>query len=165
VSISPNDDLLQYDAAATTLDTRVVEKEKKKMMQRSVHTVRERLRDILGDPYIELRANLRRNFEMLRAYVPDDYDFPRDWQKGVGAVTLAYFEGLAEVLVREGFDAGGGDDLLREGFAEVVWRGEVAVRVVEGLESGEVAVVDGVLELRTLPRWWAFDVGDCGRRL
>lgn len=89
----------------------------------------------------------------------------RKWQEHIGALTLQYFSEFAEHLEYVGL---GKDDMLQEGFKEVVEKNEIALRVVEKLERGtyhERAVEEGVVVLRTTPRYWGTNVRQAGKGL
>ena len=110
----------------------------------------------LGIPMITLNDNFDDNFSKLAAYKSSDYDFPRDWQETLGAITRDYFEGLAMYLHDEGFE---NDDLLKDGFNDAVFKHEISVMVVDKLSKEdrdfyECVVEDGGLYLRILPRYW-----------
>ena len=68
-------------------------------------------------------TRILRQPRQLAAYKPTNYDFPKDWQKTLGASTLRYFESFADQPEKLGFQ---NDDLLRDGFKESVQRGRSA---------------------------------------
>ena len=129
--------------------------------------LRSAITDCVGSSDTTLNPNFDVNFRKLAAYKGTDYDFPRDWQKTLGLITRRYFEGLTHYLQDAGF---AGDDLLKDGLREALFRGEVAVRVVdnlctEGRDFFECLIEDGVLYLQTLARYWGTGCDDVARGL
>ena len=123
------------------------------------------LQNTLALPVLELVPNFEANFAKLAAYTPENYDFPRDWQKEFGRHCLDYFEGFATNVKELGFAK---DDLLQEGFGEAVEKNEIALRVVDRLAKGEYnecVVENGVLYIQTTPRDWRVNVYNVGRDL
>ena len=130
-----------------------------------ISQLQEDIQKTLALPVLELVPKFESNFAKLAAYTPENYDFPRDWQKEFGKHCLQYFEGFANNIKELGF---GSDDLLREGFSEAVEKNEISLRVVDGLVKGEYnecLVENGVLYLQTRPRDWMVNVADVGRDL
>ena len=79
---------------------------------------------------LTLSPNFDANYAVLAAAQPE----PRSgWQKDFGKHTLLYFEALATSLGHKGFAK---DDLLQEGFQEVIDKNEVSFRVVDKLTKG-----------------------------
>ena len=78
---------------------------------------------------------------------------------------IAVFSEFAEHLEYVGL---GKDDMLQEGFKEVVEKNESALRVVGKLDRltyNECAVEEGVVVLRTTPRYWGTNVRQAGKGL
>ncbi|KAF2807625.1 uncharacterized protein BDZ99DRAFT_464554 [Mytilinidion resinicola] len=82
-----------------------------------------------------------------------------DWEKSLGYIMHQYFSGLLHTLEYQKFEK---DDMLQEGFAEAVEKGEIRFRVVEklGRTYNESVVEDGVFWLQTKPDMWGTNCGD-----
>lgn len=134
-----------------------------------IEAVSEKLKKILALPVLTLVPNFSTNFATittseLKAKKRGGQGalWDQEWQKRFGALTLQYFSEFADHLEYLGF---ANDDMLQEGFREGVERGEIAVRVVEGLERGtynECVVEEGVVVLKTKPEYWGTNVGQAG---
>ena len=119
-----------------------------------------RIQSILGWPDRRLKPNLVDTHIRLTNYVPDSYDFPRDWEVRFSQTICGYFEALVAHIERLGF---ANDEMLQEGFKQAVSKGEIGVRVIALLvgdrTANECVIEDGVLWLQTVPRYWGGDVG------
>jgi hypothetical protein len=94
----------------------------------------------LNNPNIKLNPNWEHNYAEL-AKATDKSD---GWDSRIGQYSISYMEALQNQLEREKF---GSDDLLQEGFAEMVTKGEVCLRVQPKTKEtyNEMTVEDGVL--------------------
>jgi hypothetical protein len=109
-----------------------------------VEEVRSAIATLVNMPSLKLNPNFEHNSSML-AKTASDHE---TWDKQIGAATLDYFSSVESVLKREGF---GGDDMLQEGFQEVISKAEICFRIVDKLNKGtynEVHVEDGVLYIQ-----------------
>ena len=137
-----------------------------------IEAVSERIKKILALQVLTLVPNFETNFAAITASeIKARKDggqsglWDREWQKHIGALTLQYFSEFAEHLEYVGF---GKDDMLQEGFEEVIEKNEIALRVVETLERGtynECAVDEGVVVLKTTPGYWGTNVRQAGEGL
>jgi len=99
---------------------------------------------ILNNENLKLNPNWVAVFDKLKSSKMDR----DDWDSNLGSFLKYYFEGLVSQLKYQKFD---GDDMLQEGFNEVVEKGEIAFRVVDKLEKSnynECVIEDGVLYLQ-----------------
>ena len=110
-----------------------------------IEAVSERIKKILALQVLTLVPNFETNFAAITASeIKARKDggqsglWDREWQKHIGALTLQYFSEFAEHLEYVGF---GKDDMLQEGFKEVIEKNEIALRVVETLERGRIMSV------------------------
>jgi hypothetical protein len=106
-----------------------------------VEEVRSAIATLVNMPSLKLNPNFDHNSSML-AKTASDHE---TWDRQIGAATLDYFSSVESALKREGF---GGDDMLQEGFQDVVSKGEICFRIVDKLNKGtynEVHAEDGVL--------------------
>lgn len=109
-----------------------------------VEEVRSAIATLVNMPSLKLNPNFDHNSSML-AKTAKDHD---TWDRQIGAATLDYFSSVESALKREGF---GGDDMLQEGFQEVISKGEICFRIVDKLNKGtynEVHAEDGVLYIQ-----------------
>ncbi|TFK32333.1 hypothetical protein BDQ12DRAFT_773579 [Crucibulum laeve] len=116
--------------------------------------------EILALPDIIIDANFEENYAALNC--KDD----KSWQSNFGAATFAYFsDGLKYQLVRQGFR---GDDMLQEGFAEMVTSKTIKLRVVNATTGGltnETIIENGIVYLQTTPDRWHYNVNEAGQQL
>ncbi|KAF2495274.1 hypothetical protein BU16DRAFT_550109 [Lophium mytilinum] len=84
-----------------------------------------------------------------------------DWEQSLGYIMNQYFNGLLHTLAYQKFEK---DDMLQEGFAEAVEKGEIRFRVVEklGRTYNESVIEEGVFWMQTKPETWATNCGDVG---
>ena len=137
-----------------------------------IDSVSEKIKKVLALPVLTLVPNFEANFAAITASELAAKEsssqsglWDREWQKHIGALTLQYFSDFAEHLEYAGF---GKDDMLQEGFKDVIEKNEIAVRVVERLERGtynECGVEEGVVVLRTTPGYWGTNVRQAGEGL
>jgi hypothetical protein len=123
-----------------------------------VEEVRTQIGEALANPDIKLTPNLEDTFAKLSAEskVKGNGLDARHWEAQVPAWTLKYFEGLLSQLKWQKFDS---DDMLQEGFNEVVDKSEIAFRIVDKLKFKsycEFEIEDGVFYLQ-VSRLYPFD--------
>ena len=117
---------------------------------------------------LELHPNFERNFAAVSAYDASGKKstiFPREWQKRFGRSTLEYFKYLVEQLERQGFAK---DDMLQEGYQEVVDKNEIGLKVVDKLQKGtynECVFENGVMYMQTTPEYWTSNMRDAGAKI
>ncbi|KIX95290.1 uncharacterized protein Z520_08807 [Fonsecaea multimorphosa CBS 102226] len=121
---------------------------------------------LVGAPDIRLVPNFEANAAVL-AEAGTLGKVRDDWDKILGAASLAYFEGLKYQLERAGFKD---DDLLQEGWKEGVSKGEISLRVVDKLQSTkgqyhEVLLEHGVLVIQTTPEYLWTNTSDVGSEI
>jgi hypothetical protein len=109
-----------------------------------IEALRSAIATLVNMPSLKLNPNFEHNSSML-AKTASDHE---TWDRQIGAATLDYFSSVESALKREGF---GGDDMLQEGFQEVISKGEICFRIVDKLNKGtynEVHAEDGVLYIQ-----------------
>jgi hypothetical protein len=132
-----------------------------------VEEVRSAIAELVNMPDLRLNPNFEHNSKELAKLGSQMEDF----DKRIGWLTLAYFQGLQYVLKQNKFKD---DDMLQDGFQEGVEKGEVCVQIVDKLEGkgssyNEAIVKGGVLyiqvsDLTMLFKAYAFLTAFCGRR-
>ncbi|KAI0104283.1 hypothetical protein GGR51DRAFT_522214 [Nemania sp. FL0031] len=131
-----------------------------------IEAVRARVAELLNKPDIKLSPNFEANFAMLLAESKvKKNDLNKTWEEQLGGWTRMYFEGLVSNLEWQKFED---DELLQEGFNEVVEKGEVVFRVVDTLKEGsynECIIEDGVLYLQTTPKKWGSNMSEIAQKL
>jgi len=141
----------------------------KKDYEPAIGAIQSRIAAALAAPVITLQPNFEHNFAKLAAYTATGNQssiFPREWQKNIGKSAIAYFEALAENLEDGGF---GKDEMLQEGFKEMVEKNEIGLRVVDKLsEKGgrrynESVIEGGVFYMQTTPEYWTTNIGDASK--
>lgn len=117
--------------------------------------------ELLGkkDDEIKLNPNFEETFGKLKAASQVKGNSIRDdWQSNLGSFTLKYFEALAYQMK---YQKVGEDELIQEGFLEVVDKLEMTFRIVDKLEYDsycEVVVKEGVLYLQSTAASWGTNV-------
>lgn len=122
----------------------------------------EKARKSLNLPTLKFAPDFEHNFAELTK-IGDKAS--RDWAKSLGSTSLSYYNGFVDQLERQKFV---GDDMLQEGFAESVSKGEVGLRIVPKLVKGsynEVVIDDGVCYIQTTPDNWACNTNDAAEGL
>jgi hypothetical protein len=103
----------------------------------------------LHNDEIKLEPNWEANFAALKS----GKDVRDDWESNLGDFTRRYFEALEYYMKYHKFSE---DDLLYEGFAESVVKGEIEFKISEKLSGSssynEVVIEDEVCVLRTTPK-------------
>lgn len=117
--------------------------------------IRSQIAEALEKPDIKISPNFEDTFAKLQEESKaKKTEIRGDWDSVLGSFTRLYFEGFLSQLKYQKFDE---DDMLREGFHEMVEKGEVAFRIVDKLKYEsycECEIEDGVLYLQvriTLP--------------
>ena len=132
-----------------------------------VEQVRSTIAELVNMPSLRLSPNFEENATALAK----SEDKNPDWDQQIGQTTLDYFKALQYQLEREKFKD---DDMLQEGFQEVVRKGEICFHIVNELDKGtynECMLEDGILYLQvrcsfagsSLPgyeEWFALTIGD-----
>lgn len=140
----------------------------KKDYEPAIGNVKTKLQSVLGLPMLELHPNFERNFAAIAAYEVSGKKstiFPREWQKRLGMSTLEYFKYLVDQLESQGFAK---DEMLQEGYQEVVDKNEIGLRVVDKLQKGtynECVFENGVLYMQTTPEYWTSNMRDAGAKI
>lgn len=133
-----------------------------------IGAVEARIMSALATPVTTLHPNFESNFAKIAAYTATGKQntmFPREWQKHLGRSTLSYFNAFAAQLEGLGFP---NDDMLQEGFKDVVEKNEVSLRVVDKLVKGtynECVFEGGVCYIQTTPEYWTTNIRDTGARI
>ncbi|KIM46757.1 hypothetical protein M413DRAFT_23115 [Hebeloma cylindrosporum] len=127
-----------------------------------IDDVRQEIADILALPDVVLDANFEENYAKLLLLKKDD----QDWQKNSGGACLQYFrDGFKYQINNQGFK---GDDMLQEGFAEIVTSKTIKLRLVDKTQNGysnETIVENGTVYLQATPDRWLYDVSEAGSGL
>ncbi|KAI0154635.1 hypothetical protein GGR57DRAFT_107107 [Xylariaceae sp. FL1272] len=123
---------------------------------RKIKEVEDKIAELLGKP-LNLVPNFESNFAVLKEESQKKKtDLRKDWESSFGQAIHDYFYGLSRQLEWQKFED---DELLQEGFFEIVEKAEVQFRIVEKLKErsyNEVVIEDGVLYIQTIPsRWWS----------
>ncbi|KAI1264389.1 hypothetical protein F5Y18DRAFT_390332 [Xylariaceae sp. FL1019] len=121
-----------------------------------IKEVEDKIAELLGKP-LTLVPNFESNFATLKEESQKKKtDLRKDWEKIFGHAIRDYFYGLSRQLEWQKFKD---DELIQEGFFDVVEKAEVQFRVVEKLQKrtyNEVVIEDGVLYIQTIPaKWWS----------
>ncbi|KAI0803471.1 hypothetical protein GGR55DRAFT_662736 [Xylaria sp. FL0064] len=128
--------------------------------------IKARIGELVAKPDITLTPNFEDNFAKLLAESKvKKTNLRQDWQRSFGSMTREYFSGLAKQLEWQKFED---DELLQEGFNDLVSKGEVAFRIVDKLQKGsynECVIEDGVLYLQTTPKTWASNTNEAAEKL
>ncbi|KAF2759633.1 hypothetical protein EJ05DRAFT_474713 [Pseudovirgaria hyperparasitica] len=136
--------------------------------------IEERVRKYLQAPDFTLDPNFEANYAFYAAWEeelkadPDETairQVEKGWEGMIGYFTLKYFVRLADYLRDEGFAK---DEMLREGFKEVVNANWVVVRQVEDEvfkdargNTEDAVIEDGVLVFRTTRKAFGWNEGRC----
>ena len=124
---------------------------------------------ILKAPVFTLSPNFEQNATKLLAWEQihppgssrsSDDELRNDWRGRIGEMTFWYFEGAKSRLEEKNFAS---DDMLQEGFKEVVDKNEIALRVVVKLTKGtrnELVFENGVAVIQTVPGQWTVNHRD-----
>ncbi|KAI0418231.1 hypothetical protein F5X98DRAFT_338432 [Xylaria grammica] len=128
--------------------------------------IRARIAALVAKPDIKLNPNFEENFaKLLAESQAKKTELRQDWQDSLGNFTKFYFEGLASQLQSQKFED---DELLQEGFNDVVDKGEVVFRIVDKLEKGtynECVIQDGVLYIQTTPQRYGSNIDNAAEKL
>ena len=106
-----------------------------------IEALRSTIAGLVNMPSLKLNPNFEHNATALA----DSKDQNASWDKQIGQATFDYFNSVKFHLERNKFKE---DEMLQEGFQEVVTTGEICFRVVDKLAKrtyNELVVEDGVL--------------------
>ena len=106
-----------------------------------VEGLRSTIAGLVNMPSLKLNPNFEHNAKALA----NSKDQNSSWDKQIGQATLDYFRSVKSNLERNQFKD---DEMLQEGFQEVITKGEICFRIVDKLNKGtynELLVEDGVL--------------------
>lgn len=111
--------------------------------------IRAQIAEALDKPDIKINPNFEDTFAKLQeASKAKNTEVRGDWDGMLGNFTRLYFEGFVSQLKYQKFDE---DDMLREGFHDMVEKGEIAFRIVDKLKYDsycECEIEDGILYLQ-----------------
>ncbi|OCK84638.1 hypothetical protein K432DRAFT_344745 [Lepidopterella palustris CBS 459.81] len=123
----------------------------------NVEDLQNRIATQLANDTIVLTPNFEEVYAAIKAaniVQPND----RKWEKHIGSDVIEYFEGFLSSLEDHKF---GSDEMLQEGFAEVVTKNEIKFRIVKKLVSrtwNESVIEDGVFYMQTVPEYFPGNV-------
>ncbi|KAI1296995.1 hypothetical protein F5Y03DRAFT_370234 [Xylaria venustula] len=131
-----------------------------------IEEIRARVAELVNRPDIKFNPNFDENFAKLLAESKvKKTDLRKDWQDNFGISVTSYFSGLVSQLEWQKFED---DELLQEGFNDVIDKGEVVLRIVDKLQKSsycEVVIEDGVLYIQTTPKSWASNITYAAEKL
>lgn len=113
---------------------------------------------------------LEPNFDALYAALLAESQKPgnklyKKWDEQLGPFVLSYFDSVRNHLAYKKFAT---DDMLQEGFNEVVDKGVIEVRIVDKLKYAnycEVVVEDGKLYVQTTIAKWGNNIDDAAGKI
>ncbi|KAI1773770.1 hypothetical protein F4818DRAFT_421710 [Hypoxylon cercidicola] len=153
------------DSAAATLSF-AARSDIRKEYEPKVEEIRSQIVEALAKPDIKLTPNFEDTFAKLQEESKaNKTEIRSDWDSVLGFFTRLYFEGFANQLKYQKFDE---DDLLREGFHEMIEKGEIAFRIVEKLKYEsycECEIEDGVLYLQCTSKTWGTNIDSAAQGL
>jgi hypothetical protein len=117
---------------------------------RKIEEVRKKITTILQKPDLVLTTDFVNTYEkLLTESVRRKNQLSYTWQQEIGDVSRKFFEGVAYQLKNQKF---GEDELLREGFHDIIDKGTICFRVVDKLEiesdDCDCVIEDGILYLQ-----------------
>ncbi len=120
-----------------------------------------------GDDEIKLNPNFEDTFAKLAEHSKTKGNGLReDWQSVLGSFTLKYFEAIAYQM---SYIKVGEDELIQEGFLDVVSKLEFTFRIVDKLKGDssycEVEIDDGVLYLQCPAAKWGVNIDYIAEKL
>ncbi|KAF2972061.1 hypothetical protein GQX73_g1623 [Xylaria multiplex] len=131
-----------------------------------IEKIRARVGELIAKPDVKLTPNFEENFDkLLTESKAKKTQLRDDWQENLGNFTKFYFQGLVSQLQSQKFED---DELLQEGFNDVVDKGEVVFRVVDKLEKGsynECVIQNGILYLQTTPQNYGSNIDNAAEKL
>ncbi|KAI0445183.1 hypothetical protein F4803DRAFT_508803 [Xylaria telfairii] len=131
-----------------------------------IEEIRTRIGELVGKPDIKLNPSWEENFAKLQEESKKKKtDLTKDWEQYFGAWSRSYFDGLVSQLQWQKFED---DELLQEGFNDVISKGEIVFRIVDKLVKGsynEAVIEDGVLYLQTIPAKWGTNTDNAAEKL
>lgn len=114
-----------------------------------IEEVRGKIAALVAEPEIKLNPNWEECFAKLKEESKvKKTELRGDWESNMGRVAYEYFDGLVSQLQWQKFED---DDMLQEGFREMIEKQEVTFRIVEKLKDdsyGECQIENGVLYLQ-----------------
>ncbi|KAK8069602.1 hypothetical protein PG994_006218 [Apiospora phragmitis] len=131
-----------------------------------IEAIRAKVSELLAWPEIRLNPNWEEVFAALQAESRvKKAELREDWQSYMGASAISYFDGLLGQIQYQKFED---DDLLQEGFRDVVSKGEIKFRIVEKLKEdsyGECEIEDGILYLQSTAKTWGTNTSYAAQKL
>ncbi|KAK7931753.1 hypothetical protein PG985_002465 [Apiospora marii] len=131
-----------------------------------IEAIRSKVAELLAWPEIKLEPNWEQVFAALKAESQiKKTELREDWQAYMGSMAISYFEGLVSQLQWQKFED---DDLLQEGFRDVITSGEIKFRIVEKLKDdsySECEIEDGVLYLQSTAKTWGTNTSYTAQKL
>ncbi|KAK6851052.1 hypothetical protein PG990_008055 [Apiospora arundinis] len=131
-----------------------------------IEVIRAKIAEYLAWPEIKLDPNWEQVFAALKAESQvKKTELREDWQAYMGYMAISYFEGLQGQIQYQKFED---DDMLQEGFRDVVTSGVIKFRVVEKLKEdsyGECEIEDGVLYLQCTAKTWGTNTSYTAQKL
>ncbi|KAI0969034.1 hypothetical protein F4678DRAFT_463787 [Xylaria arbuscula] len=131
-----------------------------------IEEIRARVAELVNKPDIKFNPNFDENFAKLLAESKvKKTDLSKDWEDNFGYSIASYFSGLVSQLEWQKFED---DELLQEGFNDVIDKGEVVLRIVDKLQKSsycEVAIENGVLYIQATPKSWASNITYAAEKL
>ncbi|KAK7992054.1 hypothetical protein PG996_012931 [Apiospora saccharicola] len=131
-----------------------------------IEAIRSKVAELLAWPEIKLNPNWEQVFAALKAESQvKKTELREDWQAYMGAMAISYFDGLQSQIQWQKFED---DDLLQEGFRDVVTSGEIKFRIVEKLKEdsySECEIEDGVLYLQSTAKTWGTNTSYTAQKL
>jgi hypothetical protein len=116
----------------------------------------------LHNDEIKLEPNWEANFAALKS----GKDVRDDWEGNLGDFTRRYFEALEYYMNYHKFSE---DDLLYEGFAESVTKGQIEFKIVEKLSGdssyNQVLIEDEVCILQTTPSKYGTNIDNIAEKI
>ncbi|KAH7018298.1 uncharacterized protein B0I36DRAFT_335691 [Microdochium trichocladiopsis] len=128
--------------------------------------IQKKVAELLANPDIKLNPNFDALYASLLAESKvKKTELREDWQKSIGYLAREYFDGLVSQLNWQKFED---DEMLQEGFKEVVDKNEIALRIVDKLKDSsycEAVVEDGILWLQCKPTTWGTNISYAAEKL
>ncbi|ORY14574.1 hypothetical protein BCR34DRAFT_585744 [Clohesyomyces aquaticus] len=135
-----------------------------KYWETSETDIEARISKALQNPAIKLTPNFEEVYAALKAepaVTKND-----GWDANIGGAMREYFERFAWHLEDKKF---GEDEMLREGFEEVVPEGEIKFRIVKELAPGghicQSVIEDGILYMQSTAKYFGYDSSNVGTNI
>jgi hypothetical protein len=127
---------------------------KRQQYDEKIEEIRAKIAEILNNPDIKLTPNFEDTWAKLKEESKAKKNgLDRQWEQTIGDYIRMYFDGFRSQVGWQGFED---DDMLQEGFKEVVDKNEIAFRIVDKLKKKdycEFEIEDGVLYIQVSPRY------------